>query len=80
MSSSKQKYDSCAYQEQLKRSVGPGMYMLTTPAADAGPEECNRDIPADPYLRYQAWGPNACAPGSAIDDGSELKGLSYKAS
>ncbi len=71
--------DSCTYQEELKRSVGPGIYMLNTPAADCG-KDCNRDIPADPSLRYQAWGPGSCAPGSAVDDGSELWGINYKAS
>jgi len=70
--------DSCAYNEQLKRSIGPGMYMLNTPANDCGNESCERDIPADPYIRYQSYGPGACPPGKAIDDGSELLGLNYK--
>lgn len=73
------KTDACTYDEKLRRSVGPGMYMLTTPANDCGPE-CNRDIPADPFVRYQGWGPGSCAPGSAVDDGNELLGLNYKAS
>lgn len=55
------------------------MYMLGTPANDVGPE-CTRDISADPFLRFQGWGPNTCAPGKAVDDGSELWGLNYKAS
>jgi hypothetical protein len=53
--------------------------MLGTPANDCG-VECKRDIPADPFLRFQGWGPNTCAPGAAVDDNSELKGLNYKAS
>lgn len=69
-------YDSCSYNEKLRSSVGPGMYMLTTPGNDS--EECSQDIPADPYMRYQHWGPGTCVPGSAVDDGSELLGLRYK--
>lgn len=79
MSAVSLKTDSCSYEEKLRRSVGPGMYMLSTPANDCGPE-CARDIPADPFLRYQAWGSGMCPPGSAVDDGSELLGLNYKAS
>ena len=68
--------DSCSYQEKLRRSVGPGMYMLNTPASDI--LSCSQDIPADPSIRFQTYGPNTCVPGHSIDDSSELKGLSYK--
>jgi len=68
--------DSCSYEEKLRRSVGPGMYMLGTPANDG--LACSQDIPADPYLRYQTYGPNTCMPGFAVDDSSELEGLPYK--
>lgn len=71
--------DTCTYQEKLRRSIGPGMYMLGTPGADCV-QPCSKDIPADPYLRYQAWGPGTCVPGSAVNDGSELLGLNYKSS
>ena len=71
--------DSCSYQEKLRRSIGPGMYMLGTPGDDCT-YGCSKDVPADPFVRYQAWGPGSCAPGSAVDDGSELRGLNYKAS
>ena len=71
--------DSCSYQEKLRRSVGPGMYMLGTPGDDCT-YGCSKDVPADPFIRYQAWGPGTCAPGSAVNDGSELLGLNYKAS
>lgn len=54
------------------------MYMLGTPGNDCG--ACAQDVSADPYLRFQAWGPKTCVPGSAVDDGSELLGLNYKAS
>lgn len=77
MASTYQSADLCSYSEKLKRTTGPGMYYLATPAADGG-ESCQRDIPADPSLRYQSYGPNACAPGKAVDDGSELWGLNYK--
>jgi len=77
MSSTYQSADLCSYGEKLKRSVGPGVYYLGTPSSDSGPA-CNRDIPADPSLRFQAYGPNACPPGKAVDDGSELLGLRYK--
>lgn len=77
MSQTSLKQDACSYTEQLRRSVGPGMYMLSVPANDCGP--CGKDIPADPSLRYQAWGPGFCTPGSAVDVGSELLGMNYKA-
>lgn len=76
MASTGPKHDPCSYDEKLRRSVGPGMYMLMTPANDD--MSCSRDIPADPFLRYQAKGPGACPPGKAVDDGSELLGLNYK--
>lgn len=71
--------DSCTYQEKLRRSIGPGMYMLGTPGADCT-YDCSKDIPSDPSIRYQAYGPGTCVPGSAVNDGSELLGLNYKAS
>jgi hypothetical protein len=76
MSHSSLAYDSCSYEEKLRRSVGPGMYQIATPANDC--DACARDVPADPYMRYQAWGPGACPVGAAVDDGSELRGLNYK--
>ena len=78
MASSRLPYDSCSYTEKLRASVGPGMYMLGTPENDA--EVCAQDVPADPYFRYQKWGPTTCPPGQSVDDGSELRGLNYKAS
>jgi len=58
--------------------MGPGVYSLNRPANDCGP--CGMDIPNDPYLRWQAWGPGFCAPGATVDDSSELLGLNYKSS
>lgn len=80
MASSSLRTDTCSYSEQLRQSIGPGMYMLGTPANDCAGEACARDIPADPFVRYQTFGPGACPPGKAVDDGSELWGLNYKAS
>jgi len=77
MSATSLNNDSCSYREKLRRTTGPGMYMLSTPANDCG-ADCQRDIPLDPYIRYQQWGPGLCAPGKAVDDGSELLGLRYK--
>ena len=76
MSSASLQQDPCSYQEKLKRSIGPGMYMLGTPANDCA--SCGKDVPNDPYLRWQSWGPGFCEPGSTVDVGSELLGLSYK--
>jgi hypothetical protein len=70
------KSDSCSYQEKLGRSVGPGMYMLSTPPNDLN--DCGRDIPADPSLRYQTYGPTLCPVGSSIDISSDLRGLNRK--
>jgi hypothetical protein len=76
MASASLRHESCSYSEQLKQSVGPGMYMLERPANDYEP--CARDIPADPHLRWQSWGPGFCEPGTTVDIGSELLGLNYK--
>lgn len=76
MSKASLRQDSCSYKEQLKRSVGPGMYMLATPPSDCS--DCGRDIPNDPHIRWQNWGPGFCDFGSTVDVGSELKGLNYK--
>lgn len=78
MSSARPYADGCSYQEKLRQSVGPGMYMLMTP--DNDDSVCARDAPHDPYMRYQAWGRGTCAPGAPVDDGSELLGLNYKMS
>lgn len=78
MASTSLRSDGCSYQEKIRASIGPGVYSLNRPANDCGP--CGQDIPSDPYMRWQAWGPGFCAPGSTVDDGSELLGLNYKAS
>lgn len=69
-------YDSCSYKEKLRRTVGPGLYQLDVPNNDC--ENCYRDIPVDPTLRYQQYGHNTCSMKEAIDDSNELLGLNYK--
>ena len=69
-------YDSCSYKEKLRRTVGPGLYQLDVPNNDCN--DCYRDIPADPTLRYQQYGHNTCSMKEAIDDSNELLGLNYK--
>lgn len=76
MASVSLKQDPCSYEEKLARSIGPGMYMLGTPANDIS--ECSRAIPNDPSVRLQSWGPGNCMPGKSVDIGSELRGLNYK--
>lgn len=70
--------DSCSYKEKLRQTIGPGMYQLSKPANDCG--VCGQDVPADPYMRWQSWGPGFCQPGQNVDVGSELYGLNYRAS
>jgi len=76
MSKASLRQDACSYEEQLKRSIGPGMYMLSTPPNDCS--DCGRDVPNDPHIRWQNWGPGFCEFGATVDVGSELRGLNYK--
>jgi hypothetical protein len=71
-------YDNCGYAERLRAAVGPGVYQLNRPANDSS--ACGHDVPNDPYMRWQAWGPGFCAPGATVDAASDLLGLPYKAS
>lgn len=71
-------YDSCTYSEKLKRTVGPGLYMLNTPNNDC--TRNNTNISTDPNIRYQKYGPATCSIKSTVDDSSELQGLNYKLS
>lgn len=68
--------EECSYQEQLMRSMGPGLYSINTPGNDCTP--CAMDVPPDPYSRYQRYGSATCPPGTSTNDESELKGLNYK--
>lgn len=76
MSFERLRYDTCSYDQRLKETTSPGLYMLNTPY-----NECDAaDLPADPYMRYQAYGPATCPPGAAVDDHSELLGITRRAS
>jgi hypothetical protein len=72
------KYDSGSYQEELKRSIFPGIYQLNSPYNDCN--DCGVIIPDDPFIRYQNYGQNTCSMKKAVDDSSELLGLNYKKS
>lgn len=69
-------YDDCSYKEKLRRTIGPGLYSLNVPYNDC--LDCSKDIPADPSLRFQSYGPNVCTMKTAVDDSSELLGLNYR--
>ena len=69
--------DTCSYTEKLKRTIGPGLYALNTPYNDCTP--C-RNLPDDPAMRFQSYGPNTCTMKTAVDDSSELLGINYKLS
>lgn len=69
-------YDSATYLQNIQTSIGPGQYMLGTPASDV--TACGQDVPIDPYVRWQNYGPTFCPPGSTVDVGSDLLGLPYK--
>lgn len=69
--------DSCSYTEKLKRTIGPGLYTLNAPYNDCS--DC-KNLPDDPALRFQSYGPNTCMMKSAVDDSSELLGINYKMS
>lgn len=78
MSFERLNYDACSYEQKLKESIGPGMYQLGSPANDC--TACSQDVPSDPYMRWQSWGPGFCSPGSTVDTSSELLGITRKAS
>lgn len=67
--------DSCSYSEKLRRTTGPGLYMLNKPYNDCA--DCG-SMPDDPAYRFQAYGPKTCTMSGAVDDSSELLGLNYK--
>ena len=70
------KYDTNSYQEELKRSIFPGIYQLDIPYNDC--KDCSITIPDDPFVRYQGYGQNTCTMKNAVDDLNELNGLNYK--
>jgi len=70
------RYDTSSYQEQLERSIYPGVYRLITPHNDC--DNCSQYVPNDPEIRYQNYGHHTCSMKKAVDDSSELYGLNYK--
>jgi hypothetical protein len=40
--------------------------------------DCDKFVPNDPHIRFQAYGQNACSMKKAIDDNTELSGRNYK--
>lgn len=70
------KYDNGSYQEELTRSIYPGIYQLSSPYNDCS--DCGIIIPDDPFIRYQGYGQNTCTMKKAVDDSTELLGLNYK--
>jgi hypothetical protein len=70
------RYDKSSYQEQLERSIFPGVYNLITPHNDCN--DCDQYVPNDPEIRYQSYGHHTCSMKKAVDDSSELFGLNYK--
>jgi len=73
------KYDECSYNEKLKRSMGPGAYQLGTYGNDCSLPN-SKNMPDDPFIRYQKYGASTCYPGQSINDNSELSGRNYKSS
>jgi len=71
------RYDYGSYQEELTRSIYPGLYQLNSPYNDCN-NNCAITIPDDPYIRFQSYGQNTCTMKKAVDDSSELAGLNYK--
>jgi hypothetical protein len=70
------KYDSGSYQEELTRSIFPGIYQLNSPYNDCN--DCGVVMPDDPFIRFQGYGQHTCTMKKAIDDSTELSGLNYK--
>ena len=71
--------DGCSDNEQLMRSMGPGLYTVNTPSNDCY-HECTRELNPDPYLRFQKYGNSSCPFNNSVDDESSLRRLEYKLS
>ena len=70
------KYDTSSYQEELQRSLYPGVYSIITPHNDC--DDCHQFLSNDPHLRFQSYGHHSCSMAKAVDDSSELSGRNYK--
>ena len=75
MSFNRLNYDECTYKHNLKQSMSPGDYMITTPTI-----ECQSCFPADPAVSSGLAGVSICANKPLVDVDSELIGITRKAS
>ena len=69
MSFNRLQYDTCAYEQVLSETVGPGFYQLATP-----PNVCEPCHPTDPYIRLQGQGASLSRNHNLIDIESDLMG------
>jgi hypothetical protein len=65
-------YDTCKSQEDVRKSAGPGLYILQTPATN-----CDPCFNPDPHMRIQQNGAAVCR-GEITDLDSEFMGLTKK--
>ncbi len=70
MSFNRLPYDTCAYQQVLTETIGPGVYQLTTP-----PNSCQPCHTFDPYVRLQSQGASLSRNTPLIDVDSEMMGI-----
>ena len=63
-------YDTCAYEQVLAETVGPGIYQLTTP-----PNSCQPCHPTDVRIRLQGQGASISRNNHLIDVDSDLMGI-----
>lgn len=76
MSFNRLNFDPCTYKHNLRQSVGPGDYFISTPRP-----ECNSCFSADPSVNTKGYGSiGNCQDVPLVDVDSELIGLTRKAS
>lgn len=76
MSFNRLPYDTCAYEHDLRQSVGVGHYQTNAPRA-----ECHACFSPDPTIRSQIRGVNVCDDiGAFTDVSSELLNITRRAS
>lgn len=68
-------YDTCTYKTNLRSSIGPGDYLLSTPTI-----ECHNCFPYDPRYTPKGTGVALCQNKPLVDVDSELMGITRKAS
>lgn len=62
-------YDECAFRSDIKSSMGPGAYVISTPL-----QECDQIFPTNPYIRNSSR-PAASYSPHWVDINSDLTGL-----